>query len=105
MIGCHLTTLLHSFILEYPLKRAKHPRKSVESAIQFAESQNWRIHVGGSHAWGKMYCPFNQESCRCGEFCITSIWSTPRSEENHANALMRVVEKCEVRLFHLDYLI
>ncbi|MCE2666427.1 MAG: hypothetical protein LW655_06190 [Limnohabitans sp.] len=64
-----------------------------------------RIQVGGSHAWGKMYCPFNQENCRCGEFCITSIWSTPKSHENHANALMRVVEKCEVRLFNLSQLL
>jgi len=103
-LGCRLTTIVRSSILEFQLKRTKHPRQSIERAIQYAESQNWRIQMGGSHAWGKMYCPFNQESCRCGEFCITSIWSTPRSDENHAKALKRVVEKCEVRLFHLNHL-
>lgn len=102
-IGCQLTTSLKSISLENHLKRTKHPSKSIESAIQFAESQNWRIKVGGSHAWGKMYCPFNQESCRCGEFCMTSIWSTPRRQENHAHALKRVVEKCEVRLLLLNH--
>ena len=105
ILSCRLTTNSASIILETHLKRTKHPKKSIENAIQFAESQNWRIQVGGSHAWGKMYCPFNQENCRCGEFCITSIWSTPKSHENHANALMRVVEKCEVRLFKLSQLL
>ena len=100
-----MTTNFISIIVETQLKRTKHPKKSIECAIQFAESQNWRIQVGGSHAWGKMYCPFNQKSCRCGEFCITSIWSTPKNHENHANALMRVVEKCEVRLFNLSQLL
>ncbi len=103
-IGCQLTTFNYLTMLEIPLKRTKHPKKTIELAIQFAESQNWRIQVGGSHAWGKMYCPFNQESCRCGEFCITSIWSTPQNHENHASALRRVVEKCEVRLFNLSQL-
>lgn len=100
-----MTTNLTSIIVETQFKRTKHPKKSIECAIQFAESQNWRIQVGGSHAWGKMYCPFNQESCRCGEFCITSIWITPKNHENHADALMRVVEKCEVRLFNLSQLL
>ena len=79
--------------------------KEIEAALRFAESEKWRIDVGGSHAWGKMFCPFNQETCRCGEFCITSIWSTPRDAENHARALKRVVEKCEVRVSNMRRLI
>ena len=51
----------------------------VEEAIRHAEDHGWRIEVGGSHAWGRMYCPYNDQECRCGEFCITSIWSTPRN--------------------------
>ena len=104
-MGCRLTTKFLWIIVEISLKRNKHPKKAIENAIQFAESQNWRVQVGGSHAWGKMYCPFNQESCRYGEFCITSIWSTPSNHEKHASALRRVVEKCQVRLFNLSQLL
>lgn len=103
--GCRLTTKFKSTILETYLKRAKHASKEIEAALRFAESEKWRVDVGGSHAWGKMFCPFNQETCRCGEFCITSIWSTPRDAENHARALKKVVEKCEVRVCHLRRLI
>ncbi len=39
-------------------------------------------------------CPYNDEECRCGEFCITSIWSTPKNPGNHARALRRVVDNC-----------
>ena len=72
----------------------KHPNKEINAAIEYALSKQWEIKVGGGHCWGKMYCPFNDEECRCGEFCVTSIWSTPRSPENHARALRRVVDKC-----------
>ncbi len=48
--------------------------------------------MAGGHAWGRMYCPYNDTDCRCGEFCIVSIWSTPRSGSHHARALRRVVE-------------
>jgi len=41
-----------------------------------------------------MYCPYNDEECRCGEFCITSIWSTPKNPHHHARALRRVVDNC-----------
>jgi hypothetical protein len=34
--------------VEISLKRNKHPKKEIENAIQFAESQNWRVQVGGS---------------------------------------------------------
>lgn len=29
-----------------------------------------------------------------GEFCISSIWSTPRNAENHAKQIRRVVDNC-----------
>jgi hypothetical protein len=45
-------------------------------------------------AWGRIYCPYNDEECRCGEFCITSVWSTPKNPGNHARALRRVVDNC-----------
>jgi hypothetical protein len=80
------------------MKRSAHPKKDVEKALQYAESQGWRVVQGGSHAWGKMYCPANAADCRCGEFCITSIWSTPKSDQNHAAALRRVVDNCTAEM-------
>jgi hypothetical protein len=38
--------------------RASHPKKEVEAALQYAEEAGWRVEVGGSHAWGRIYCPF-----------------------------------------------
>jgi len=43
---------------------------------------------------GRIYCPYNDEACRCGEFCITSAWSTPKNPGSHARALRRVVDNC-----------
>ena len=48
----------------------------------------------GGHAWGKIYCPNNDNECRCGEFCISSVWSTPRNPVNHAKQIKRVVDNC-----------
>jgi hypothetical protein len=76
------------------MPRKAHPRKEVEDALRYAESNGWRVEVGGGHAWGRMYCPFNTRRCRCGEFCITSVWSTPRSPANHGKQLRRVVDRC-----------
>jgi hypothetical protein len=33
--------------------------------LQHAEANNWRVEMGGAHAWGKMYCPYNDKDCRC----------------------------------------
>lgn len=76
------------------MQRKRHPQKEIEAALRHAESKGWRVEVGGSHAWGKMYCPFNQKRCRCGEFCITSIWSTPKSPANYGKQLRRIVDNC-----------
>nr|WP_275692759.1 hypothetical protein [Rheinheimera hassiensis] len=62
--------------------------------MQYAEQHGWVIDVGGSHAWGRMYCPYNDTNCRCGEFCIASIWSTPKNPANHARQVKRVVDNC-----------
>lgn len=74
--------------------RPKHPKKEVEEALKYAEVHGWRVEVGGSHAWGRIYCPHNDSECRCGEFCITSIWSTPKSPGNHGKQIRRVVDNC-----------
>ena len=76
------------------MARAKHPKKEVEAVLQYAESKNWTVHVGGSHAWGKLYCPNNDSQCRCGTFCIMSVWSTPKNSGNHAKDIKRGVDGC-----------
>ncbi|MFQ5548970.1 MAG: hypothetical protein ACE5FV_11810 [Woeseia sp.] len=76
------------------MSRAPHPKAEIEAALKYAEERGWRVHVGGSHAWGRMYCPNNDRNCRCGEFCIASIWGTPRNAGNHARQIRRVVDHC-----------
>lgn len=82
------------------MARATHPNRAVEDALRHAEANEWRVQVGGSHAWGKIDCPYNDEECRCGEYCITSVWRTPKNPENHARQLKRVVDKCSTRKKH-----
>jgi len=76
------------------MNRKKHPKKEIEAALKYAEKHGWTIKVAGGHAWGKMYCPNNDKECRCGEFCISSIWSTPRNPVNHARQIRRIVDNC-----------
>ena len=76
------------------MTRRSHPKKEVEESIAYAERHGWRVEVGGSHAWGKIYCPYKDGECRCGIFCITSIWSTPKNAANHARDLKKVVNNC-----------
>lgn len=76
------------------MPRKTHPKQEVEEALRYAEKNGWHVEVGGSHAWGRIYCPYNDKECRCGEFCIASIWSTPRNAGNHARQIRRVVDKC-----------
>ena len=79
------------------MPRKRHPKKVVEDALRYAEQHGWHVEVGGSHAWGKIYCPNNDQDCRCGEFCITSIWSTPANPSNHGKQIRRVVDNCTAR--------
>lgn len=76
------------------MKRKRHTDKDIEAAIAHAEFKGWRIEMRSGHAWGRMYCPFNDTQCRCGEFCVASIWSTPKSAGNHARQIRRIVDKC-----------
>lgn len=76
------------------MARKRHSKKEIEAALRYAEAHGWRVEIGGSHAWGKIYCPYNNKDCRCGEFCISSIWSTPRNAANHAKRIKRVVDHC-----------
>jgi hypothetical protein len=62
------------------MARPRHPNKTIEKAIVYAETVGWRVEISKKgHAWGRLYCPENSR-----EGCIVSIWSTPRKPENHA---------------------
>jgi len=76
------------------MQRRAHPDKEIEAVIRDAESKGWRVQLGGTHAWGRLYCPYNDAECRCGEFCITSIWSSPKNPGNFARKLQRLVDNC-----------
>ena len=77
--------------------RSLHPDKEIEAALQYAEASGWRIETSHGHAWGRIFCPFNNSACRSGEFCIASVWSTPKDARNHARQIYRVVDKCRFR--------
>jgi hypothetical protein len=32
------------------VRRHAHPKKEVEEALRYAESQGWRVEIGGNHA-------------------------------------------------------
>ena len=78
------------------MKRKKHANPDIEAAVQYAEANDWRyVPTGKSgHSWGKLRCPFNDKTCRCGDFCQNSIWSTPSNPSNHAKAIRRWVDAC-----------
>ena len=78
--------------------RGVHSKKEVEAALAYAERNGWHVQGGGKgHAWGKIYCPYNDAECRCGEFCISSVWSTPKNPGNQAKHLRRIVDNCTTR--------
>lgn len=76
------------------MARSRHPDKHIEAALRHAERASWRVEPARGHAWGRLYCPWNSNECRCGEFCVISIWSTPRNPEAHARQILRVVDRC-----------
>ncbi|WP_152052410.1 hypothetical protein [Tautonia marina] len=71
------------------MPRSRHPNKEIEAVVAEAEARGWRVMVGGSHAWGFLYCP---ESARDG--CRVAVYSTPRSPESHARRLRREIVGC-----------
>lgn len=76
------------------MSRPKHPKKEIESALVFVEVLGWRVQVSTGHAWGRIYCHYNSVECRGGEFCIASVWSTPRDADLHGLQIRRVAMNC-----------
>lgn len=82
------------------MARPIHPNKEVENALRHAEVLGWSVVAGGGDCWGRIYCPNNDRECRCGEFCITSVWSTPRNPGTFARQLRRIVDNCTAGRAH-----
>jgi hypothetical protein len=76
------------------VRRPRHPNAKIEAALRHAEKHGWRIEVGGSHCWGRLYCPHNDSNCRKGDYCMNSIWSTPSRPESYARRLRKAVDGC-----------
>jgi len=73
------------------ISRPRHPKPSVEKAIQYAEKLGWRVKISKrGHAWGKLLCPL---ASRMG--CIITVWSTPKNEDNHARHIQNKVDSCD----------
>ena len=71
------------------MTRPRHPKSEIEKAIQYAEELGWSVELSNGHAWGRLFCP---QCTRDG--CIVSVWSTPKSPENHARQIRKVVDRC-----------
>lgn len=71
------------------MSRPRHPDQHIERAVAYAEQVGWRVIMSHGHAWGRLLCPFSDRSG-----CQISVYSTPRSAENHARAIVRNVEMC-----------
>jgi hypothetical protein len=72
----------------------KHPDKHIRAAIDDAISKGWRFEKSNGHAFGKLLCPWNDDDCRCGVFCVLSVYSTPRNPEHHARTIRQKVVGC-----------
>jgi hypothetical protein len=67
-----------------------HPNKHIRAALKYAESMGWTIRKSGprAHAWGVIYCSHGH-----GE-CWMSVYSTPKTPENHARRIRKIVDRC-----------
>jgi hypothetical protein len=80
------------------MPRKKHKTKEIEATLRLAEANGWKVEQAGksAHCWARLYCPYEglNEKCRCGNFCIVSVWGTPRNPLAHAENIRRAVENC-----------
>lgn len=74
----------------------KHPNKHINDAVKYAVENGWEVVEAGSssHAWARLKCPYNDPECRCGKFCLKSVWSTPKNPQDHAKQIRRIVDRC-----------
>lgn len=70
---------------------ARHSKKEVQNAIDYALERGWSFEKAGprAHSYGVLYCLL-----RTREGCRISVFSTPRSAENHANYIRGEIDRC-----------
>jgi len=67
--------------------RARHPKKEVEEAVQYAEGKNWTLRAMGH--WGRLFCPHgDRDGCQVG------VNGTPKNAGNHARQIKRAIDRC-----------
>jgi len=71
----------------------KHPNKHIQAAIGYALSRGWTwVSPGDSaHCFCKLRCGNPKDEHRHHQM---SVWSTPKSAENHARQIRRKVDQC-----------
>jgi hypothetical protein len=67
----------------------RHPKKEIAAAVKYAIDRGWTLELSGGHAWGILWCPFEDRSG-----CRISVWSTPKNPQNHARKIRRDVDSC-----------
>ncbi len=69
----------------------EHPNKHIQAAIEYAISRGWDFDAGGrsSHCFGRIRCGISGHREH-----QMSVWSTPRSPENHARQIIRMIIRC-----------
>lgn len=67
-----------------------HPNKDIRKAIEYALENGWEIVKTGksSHAICRLRCLAGHAEHQM------SVWSTPKSAENHARQIRRKVDEC-----------
>ena len=72
----------------------QHPDKDIDAVIRYARAKGWSVKKSSGHAWGILKCPGNSVDCRCGHFCMMSVWTTPKNPGNFARRLRQKIDGC-----------
>lgn len=68
----------------------KHPNKHIREAIEYAVENGWDVVDTGKsgHAFCRLKCNVGHAEH------LFSVWSTPKSPENHAKQIKTKVKQC-----------
>lgn len=70
---------------------AKHPNKHIQAALEYAQRHGWQVVSSGksAHSFCRLRCLQGHSEHQM------SVWSTPKSPENHAKQIIRKVNECQ----------
>lgn len=69
----------------------KHTNKEVRAAIEYAISKGWIFTHSNGHCFGRLRCGSDELEHNKHQL---SVYSTPKSPENHAKQIIRLVDRC-----------